>query len=100
MHDPEEIGLLAFIVGVEKHRVLHDVGVDVALEHGVVGFQSGRELEVADSIAFLLELRFDAGLELVDIGARNEADLELGLGRPPGQGFADNQDGNNQKAGR
>jgi hypothetical protein len=41
--------------------VLHDIGVDVALEDGVVGFQAGRELEVTDRIAFFLELWFDAG---------------------------------------
>ena len=80
MHDPDEIGLLALVVGVEEHRVLHNIGVDVALENGVVGFQSGGELKVADGITLLLELRFDACLELVDIRAGNKAYLELGLG--------------------
>jgi hypothetical protein len=34
----DEIGTLALVVGVEEHGVLHDVGVDFALGHCIVGF--------------------------------------------------------------
>jgi hypothetical protein len=47
--------------------VLHHIGVDLGLEHRVVGFEAGRELDVADLIALLLQLWLDADLELVDI---------------------------------
>ena len=60
--------------------MLHDIGVDLALEHGIVGFEASGEFDVADAIALLLELRCNSGLESVDIGAGNEADLEFGLG--------------------
>jgi hypothetical protein len=41
---------------------------------------AGREFDVTDAIALLLQLGRDAGLELIDVGARHEADLEFGLG--------------------
>jgi hypothetical protein len=39
----DEIGALALVAGVEEHGVLHDVGVDFALGHCIVGFQAGGE---------------------------------------------------------
>jgi hypothetical protein len=54
MDDAGKIGLLALVVGIQKYRVRHDIGVDLALEHGVVGFEVGGEFDVADAIALLL----------------------------------------------
>src|SRR5206468_9554495 len=78
--DAGQVGLLAFVVRVKEDRVLHDVGVDLALEHSIVGFEAGGELDVTDTVALLLQLRRNPGLESVDIGTWNEADLEFGLG--------------------
>ncbi len=80
MDDADEVGLLPLIVRVQEDRVLHDIGVDLALEHGIVGFEPSRELDIADSIALLLQLRRDADLEFVDIGTRHEADFQIGFG--------------------
>jgi len=62
--------------------VLHDSGIDLALEHGVVGFEARGEFDVAEAITLFLQLGGNADLELIDIGARNEADLEFGFGSP------------------
>jgi hypothetical protein len=80
MDDADKVGLLAFVVGVEEDRVLHDIGVYLALEHGVVGFETGGEFDVANAIALLLQLGRNTDLELVDIGAGHEPHPEFGLG--------------------
>jgi hypothetical protein len=80
MDDADKIGLLALVVGIKEDSVLHDVGVDLALEHGVVGFQAGGEFHIADAIAFFQQLGGNADLEFIDIGARNKADPEFGFG--------------------
>ena len=41
MDDAHQIGDLAFVVGIQKYRVLHDIGVDLALEYGVVRLKAG-----------------------------------------------------------
>jgi hypothetical protein len=86
VNDADKIGLLAPVVGVQKYRVLHDIGIDLALEHGVVGLKPRGEFDVADPIALFLQLGGNADLELVDIGAWNETDPEFGLGRLLGVG--------------
>jgi len=70
MDDAGKIGLLALVVGIQQYRVRHDICVDLALEHGVVGFEAGGEFDVADAIALLLHLGRNVGLELIDIGPR------------------------------
>ena len=101
MDDADQVGLLPLIVGVQEHRVLHDVRIDLALEHGVVGFEAGRELDIADLIALLRKLGRDADLELIDIGAGDEADFQvllLGRLRQRVVTGGDRQDGDSHQA--
>ena len=60
--------------------MLHDIGLYLALEHGVVCFETGGEFDVANAIALLLQLGRNTDLELVDIGAGHEPHPEFGLG--------------------
>jgi hypothetical protein len=59
--------------------VLHHIGIDLGFEHRVVGFKAGRELDIADLVALLLQLGLDACLELVDIRPGTKPTLSSGF---------------------
>ena len=62
--DSDEIGFLALVVGIQEDGVLHDIGVDLALEHGVVGFRPSAEFDIAKLVALFLQFWGNTSLEL------------------------------------
>jgi hypothetical protein len=81
---------------LQRRQNRRSLGVDVALEYGVVGLKPRAEFEIPNAVVQLFEFWLDPGLELVDIGTWYESDLDFRLASLLREGLPADQRGKDQ----